>query len=68
MRNHGADLITMHLREDRRHIKDADVFAVKNAIRTRLNLEMALTEENAGKRAQRHAGRMCASCLKNVKK
>ena len=41
----GADLITMHLREDRRHIKDADVFAVKNAIRTRLNLEMALTEE-----------------------
>ena len=42
---HGADLITMHLREDRRHIKDADVFAVKNAIRTRLNLEMALTEE-----------------------
>ena len=35
----------MHLREDRRHIKDADVSAVKNAIRTRLNLEMALTEE-----------------------
>ena len=42
---HGADLITLHLREDRRHMKDADVFAVKNAIRTRLNLEMALTEE-----------------------
>ncbi|STZ76875.1 pyridoxine 5'-phosphate synthase [Bergeriella denitrificans] len=42
---HGADLITLHLREDRRHIKDEDVFAVKNAIRTRLNLEMALTEE-----------------------
>ena len=42
---HGADLITMHLREDRRHIKDADVVAVKNAISTRLNLEMALTEE-----------------------
>lgn len=42
---HGADLITLHLREDRRHIKDADVFAVKNAIRTRMNLEMALTEE-----------------------
>lgn len=42
---HGADLITMHLREDRRHIKDADVFVVKNAISTRLNLEMALTEE-----------------------
>lgn len=41
----GADLITLHLREDRRHIKDADVFAVKNAIRTRMNLEMALTPE-----------------------
>ncbi|MFV2028829.1 pyridoxine 5'-phosphate synthase [Neisseria sp. S1] len=42
---HGADLITLHLREDRRHIKDADVFAIKNAIRTRMNLEMALTDE-----------------------
>ncbi|WP_107687768.1 pyridoxine 5'-phosphate synthase [Neisseria wadsworthii] len=42
---HGADLITLHLREDRRHIKDADVFAIKSAIRTRMNLEMALTEE-----------------------
>lgn len=42
---HGADLITMHLREDRRHIRDADVFAVRNAISTRLNLEMALTPE-----------------------
>lgn len=42
---HGADLITLHLREDRRHIKDADVSAIKNAVRTRMNLEMALTEE-----------------------
>ncbi|WP_370387931.1 pyridoxine 5'-phosphate synthase [Snodgrassella alvi] len=42
---HGADLITMHLREDRRHIHDADVFAVRNVISTRLNLEMALTPE-----------------------
>ena len=42
---HGADLITLHLREDRRHIKDADVFAIKQAIRTRMNLEMALTTE-----------------------
>ncbi|MDO5687308.1 MAG: pyridoxine 5'-phosphate synthase [Neisseria sp.] len=41
----GADLITLHLREDRRHIKDADVFAIRSAIRTRMNLEMALTEE-----------------------
>ncbi len=42
---HGADLITLHLREDRRHIKDADVAAIRQAIRTRMNLEMALTEE-----------------------
>lgn len=42
---YGADLITMHLREDRRHIKDEDVIAVKQAITTRLNLEMALTSE-----------------------
>lgn len=42
---YGADLITMHLREDRRHIKDDDVIAVKQAITTRLNLEMALTSE-----------------------
>lgn len=42
---YGADLITLHLREDRRHIRDADVFAIKNAIKTRLNLEMAMTNE-----------------------
>lgn len=42
---HGADLITLHLREDRRHIRDADVFAIKQAIQTRMNLEMAMTEE-----------------------
>ncbi|MCG7657299.1 pyridoxine 5'-phosphate synthase [Wielerella bovis] len=42
---YGANLITLHLREDRRHIKDDDVFAIKQAIRTRLNLEMAMTEE-----------------------
>ncbi|WP_037586232.1 pyridoxine 5'-phosphate synthase [Stenoxybacter acetivorans] len=42
---HGADLITLHLREDRRHIKDADVFAIRAALKTRMNLEMALTEE-----------------------
>ena len=42
---HGADLITLHLREDRPHILDADVFAICRAVRTRMNLEMALTEE-----------------------
>lgn len=42
---HGADLITLHLREDRRHIQDNDVFAIKQVIKTRMNLEMAMTEE-----------------------
>lgn len=42
---HGADLITLHLREDRRHIKDEDVWAIKRVIKTRMNLEMAMTQE-----------------------
>jgi pyridoxine 5-phosphate synthase len=42
---HGADGITAHLREDRRHIRDADIDCLKSRIRTRLNLEMAATEE-----------------------
>ena len=41
----GADGITMHLREDRRHILDDDVFAVKQAIEIPLNFEMAATDE-----------------------
>jgi pyridoxine 5-phosphate synthase len=41
----GADGITLHLREDRRHIQDDDVLAVREALRTRMNLEMAATEE-----------------------
>ena len=41
----GADSITVHLREDRRHIQDRDVFLLKNTIKTKLNLEMAATEE-----------------------
>jgi pyridoxine 5-phosphate synthase len=41
----GADSITAHLREDRRHIQDRDVIEIRKATRTRLNLEMALTEE-----------------------
>jgi pyridoxine 5-phosphate synthase len=41
----GADSITMHLREDRRHIIDQDVFALLPLMRTRLNLEMAVTAE-----------------------
>ena len=41
----GADGITAHLREDRRHIRDADMAAIKAAIRKPLNFEMAATEE-----------------------
>jgi pyridoxine 5-phosphate synthase len=41
----GADLITLHLREDRRHIKDADLMALRPLIRTRMNLECAVTPE-----------------------
>ena len=41
----GADSITVHLREDRRHIQDRDLFLLKETIKTELNLEMAVTEE-----------------------
>jgi len=41
----GADLITLHLREDRRHIQDADVHALRPQLRTRMNLECAVTAE-----------------------
>lgn len=41
----GADGITVHLREDRRHIQDRDVEVLRKTIQTRLNLEMALTDE-----------------------
>jgi pyridoxine 5-phosphate synthase len=41
----GADVITLHLREDRRHIKDADVRAIRPQLITRMNLEAAITQE-----------------------
>ena len=41
----GADSITVHLREDRRHIQDRDLFLLKQTIKTKLNLEMAATTE-----------------------
>jgi len=41
----GADLITLHLREDRRHIQDADVYALRPQLLTRMNLECAVTDE-----------------------
>lgn len=41
----GADSITLHLREDRRHIQDKDVYALKERMLTRMNLEMAVTDD-----------------------
>ncbi len=41
----GADLITLHLREDRRHIVDHDIEILRGRVQTRMNLEMAATEE-----------------------
>ncbi len=41
----GADVITLHLREDRRHIRDVDVEAIRPLLRTRMNLEAAVTQE-----------------------
>ena len=41
----GADSITLHLREDRRHMQDADVFALRPLLQTKMNLEIAVTDE-----------------------
>ena len=41
----GADSITLHLREDRRHIQDADVAILRQVLKTKMNLEMAVTDE-----------------------
>lgn len=41
----GADIITIHLREDRRHIQDRDLMILRKTIYTKLNLEMALSED-----------------------
>ncbi|MDC0904101.1 pyridoxine 5'-phosphate synthase [Candidatus Thioglobus sp.] len=41
----GADSITLHLREDRRHIQDSDVEILRNKLTTKMNLEMATTDE-----------------------
>ena len=44
----GADSITLHLREDRRHIQDRDLKAMRDVLQTRMNLEMAVTGEMLG--------------------
>jgi len=52
--NAGADGITAHLREDRRHIRDSDIQLLRRDIKTRLNLEMASTQEMANIAARVH--------------
>jgi pyridoxine 5-phosphate synthase len=44
----GADSITIHLREDRRHIQDDDVYALRPLLQTKMNFEMAVTDEMIG--------------------
>ena len=44
----GADGITLHLREDRRHIQDRDLRLIKDVVQVKLNLEMAMSEEIMG--------------------
>jgi len=44
----GADSITLHLREDRRHIQERDVTMLSDILQTRMNLEMAVTDEMLG--------------------
>jgi pyridoxine 5-phosphate synthase len=55
----GADGITIHLREDRRHIQDADVWDLRKAVRTRLNLEMALSDEILDVACSVHPDEVC---------
>jgi pyridoxine 5-phosphate synthase len=44
----GADIITVHLREDRRHIQNRDLDLLRRVVRAKLNLEMAATDEMVG--------------------
>ena len=55
----GADSITIHLREDRRHIQDADVKALCGNCSTRINLEMAVTEEMLAIALERRPADVC---------
>ena len=55
----GADSITIHLREDRRHIQDADVKALCDRCATRINLEMAVTPEMLGIALERRPSDVC---------
>ena len=55
----GADLITMHLREDRRHIQDRDLALVSEAIHVPINMEMAATDEMVGIACELRPAHVC---------
>jgi pyridoxine 5-phosphate synthase len=55
----GADSITLHLREDRRHIQDQDVLALRGLLQTRMNLELAVTDEMLAIAAAVHPADCC---------
>jgi len=57
--NAGADAITVHLREDRRHIQDDEVVALCKQVRTRINLEMAVTDEMLAIAVVNHPADVC---------
>ena len=58
----GADLITLHLREDRRHIVDRDIEILRGRIQTRMNLEMAATDEMVEIACRVRVGTFRAGC------
>ena len=64
--NAGADSITVHLREDRRHIQDEDVRLLCSTQNTRVNLEMAVTPEMLGVALQRKPSDVCLVPEKRV--
>ena len=64
--NAGADSITVHLREDRRHIQDEDVRLLCSTKSTRVNLEMAVTPEMLGIALQRKPSDVCLVPEKRV--
>lgn len=57
--NGGADGVTIHLREDKRHIQPRDVELIQSVLRTRLNLEMAVTEEMISFAERMHPSHCC---------
>ena len=63
----GADGITLHLREDRRHIQDADVVRMRPLLKTRMNLEIAVTDFMLDFACTIRPHSMCVWYRKNVR-